>query len=321
MQNPPQQNSSTTGMTRNNLLLGLNAFLAFAPSFVFLYINCVMLYTLRTKTVFRETSRYLLLYNLLLVESLQLAISQLSYFLAMGDVLMRRFTCLLIVMVTIITTFISPFNLAVMSLERFVAVCFPLRYASIVNVTSTYGAIAVVWAISVANTMVRVLMLMALDPTPFDRFMGTICSKNFLFQLKIFSEFERGFVCAEFVSVGLIIIYSYVGVILAAKSAATDKASANKARKTVLLHMIQLMLSMSSTLMTTIQMDLRDKVDPVTYRRIRFALFICIINLPRCLSCLIYGLRDQTIRPILMQHLIFGLKWPNTQVSPCKWKR
>ncbi|KAG7282712.1 hypothetical protein CRUP_017638 [Coryphaenoides rupestris] len=88
----------------------------------------------------------------------------------------------------------------VMSLERFVAVCFPLRYASVVNVTSTYGAIAVVWAISVANTM--------------------------------------------FVSVGLIIVYSYVGVILAARSAATNKASANKARKTLLLHMIQLILSM-----------------------------------------------------------------------------
>lgn len=321
MQNPPPQNSSTTGMTRNNLLLGLHVSLSFAPCFIFLYINCVMLYTLRTKTVFRETSRYLLLYNLLLVETLQVAISQLMYFLAVSYVFMRRFTCLLILMVTIITTFISPFNLAVMSLERFVAVCFPLRYASIVNVTSTYGAIAVVWAISVANMMVRVLMLTALDPTPFDRFMGTICTKNFLFRLKIFSEYERGFVCAEFVSVGLIIVYSYVSVILAAKSAATDKASANKARKTVLLHMIQLILSMCSTLMSTIQMDLSDKVDPVTYRRIRFALFICVINLPRCLSCLIYGLRDQTIRPILMQHLIFGLKWPNTQVSPCKWKR
>ncbi|CAL8265628.1 unnamed protein product [Merluccius merluccius] len=311
----PQQNSSTTDV---NMLAGVRVVFSFVPCFIFLYINCVMLYTLRSKTVFRETSRYLLLYSLLLAETLQMAVTQLMFLLAISRVFMTRSVCLLMLTLTIITTIISPFNLALMSLERYVAVCFPLRYANIVNATSTYGAIAVVWAVSFANMLVRVLMLMVLDPRPLGLLMT--CNQEDVFHLKIFSEFENGFVCAEFVSVGIIIICSYVGVIIAAKSASTDKASANKARKTVLLHMIQLCLSLCSTLVTTIFAGFSGKVDRRTIIDIRFALFVCLINLPRCLSCLIYGLRDQIIRPILMQHLRFGLNLPHLQVSYLRHK-
>ncbi|CAL8363528.1 unnamed protein product [Lota lota] len=312
-----QQNSSTTD--RNREKAGVNVVFSFVPCLTFLYINCVMLYTLRSKTVFRETSRYLLLYNLLLAETLQMALAQLMFLLAFGTVIMTRLVCLLVVIPTILTTVISPFNLAVMSLERYVAVCFPLRHASIVTVPSTYGAIAVVWAISFANMLIRVIMLTALDPRPFGQFMGIICAETTIFQLKIFSDFESGFVCAEFVSVGLIIILSYVGVMVAAKAASIDKVSANKASKTVLLHMIQMGLSISSTLVSTILTGLSGKVDVVTFRHIRFALFICLINLPRCLSCLIYGLRDQIIKPILMRHLRLGINLPKIKVSHSRY--
>ena len=308
-----QQNSSTTNGNRENKA-GVNVVFSFIPCFIFLYINCVMLYTLRSKPVFRETSRYLLLYNLLLAETLQMALSQLMLLLADGLVFMTRLVCLLVVIPTIITTVTSPFSLAVMSLERYVAVCFPLRYACIVTVPTTYGAIAVVWAISYANMLIRVIMLTPLDSRPFGQFMGVPCGKNPIFQLKIFSEFESGFVCAEFLSVGLIIILSYVGVMVAAKAASTDRLSANKASKTVLLHMFQLGLSLSSSLVSTILTGLHGKVDVIIFRHLRFFLFVCLIILPRCLSCLIYGLRDQIIRPILLRHLRLGIKMLNIQV-------
>ncbi|CAL8401006.1 unnamed protein product [Boreogadus saida] len=244
-----QQNSSTTNGNRENKA-GVNVVVSFIPCVVFLCINCVMLYTLRSKPVFRETSRYLLLYNLLLAETLQMILAQMMFLIAVGMVFMTRLACLLVLIPTLITTVISPFNLALMSLETYVAVCFPLRHASIVTVPTTYGAIAVVWAISLANMLVRVIMLTFLDARPFGQFMSVLCTETNIFQLKIFSEFESGFVCAQFVSVGLIIILSYVGVMVAAKAASTDKVSANKASKTVLLHMIQMGLSLSSTLVS-----------------------------------------------------------------------
>uniref|UniRef100_A0A8C5B8J5 G-protein coupled receptors family 1 profile domain-containing protein n=1 Tax=Gadus morhua TaxID=8049 RepID=A0A8C5B8J5_GADMO len=310
-----QQNSSTSnGSTENKA--GVNVVVSFIPCVIFLYINCVMLYTLRSKPVFRETSRYLLLYNLLLAETLQMALAQMMFLIAVGMVLMTRLVCLLVFIPTIITTVISPFNLALMSLDTYVAVCFPLRHASIVTVPTTYGAIAV---LLYKTVLINVIMLTALDSRPFGQLMGIICAKSTLFQLKIFSEFESGFVCAEFVSVGLIIILSYVGVMVAAKAASTDRLSANKASKTVLLHMIQLGLSLSSSLVSTILTGLHGKVDVITFRHLRFSLFVCFIILPRCLSCLIYGLRDQIIRPILIRHLRQGIKMLNIQVIHSKY--
>ncbi|CAK6979968.1 odorant receptor 131-2-like, partial [Scomber scombrus] len=60
-------------------LLGIVMFsiLTSVPCCVFLFINGTMLFTLRSKLVFRETSRYILLYNLLFADTVLLAQSQL----------------------------------------------------------------------------------------------------------------------------------------------------------------------------------------------------------------------------------------------------
>ncbi|XP_071374693.1 odorant receptor 131-2-like [Centroberyx affinis] len=304
------KNSSASQQYEVELVKGLYRFLSALPCLIFLYINSIMLFTLRSKPVFTETPRYILLYNLLFADTVQLALGQLLYILATARVYMMRYVCLIITMVAIITTDISPFNLAVMSLERYVAVCFPLRHASIVTIRNSIAAVAAIWAVCSVNMLIRLLMLVFLDSTPFHRFMQDFCAKDALFQLKIFHDFEKGFMCVVFVSVGIVIICSYIAVIVTARSASSDKASASKARKTVLLHLIQLGLTLASTLCSTILAALHGRVDRVTIVRIHYVLFICLINLPRCLSCLIYGLRDQTIRPILMYHLSFCLRCP-----------
>ncbi|KAM4620410.1 odorant receptor 131-2-like [Polymixia lowei] len=299
----PQGNVSASGQYEVEVVKGLYGFLTVSPCLVFLYVNGVMLYTLRSKPVFRETSRYLLLYNLLFADTSQLALGQLLYILATARVYMTRSLCAAITMLAILTTDISPFNLAVMSLERYVAVCFPLRHADVFTVRSTGVAIAVVWLTCSANTMVRFLMLVFLESRPFHQFMQNFCAKEALFRLKLFYDFDKGFMCVVFLSVGLIIVCSYIGVIAAARAASSDKESASKARKTVLLHLVQLGLSLSSTLVSTILSAVQGKVDRITIVRIHYVLFLCLVNAPRCLSCLIYGLRDQTVRPVLMKHL------------------
>ncbi|XP_071374691.1 odorant receptor 131-2-like [Centroberyx affinis] len=304
------ENSSASQQYEVELVKGLYRFLSASPCFIFLYVNGVMLFTLRSKPVFTETPRYILLYNLLFADTVQLALGQLLYILATAGVYMMRYVCLIITVVAVITTDISPFNLAVMSLERYVAVCFPLRHASIVTIRSTIAAVAAVWAVCSVNMLLRLLMLVFLDSMPFHHFMEDFCAKDSLFHLKIFHDFDKGFMCVVFVSVGTVIVCSYIGVIVTARSASSDKTSASKARKTVLLHLIQLGLTLASTLVSTILTALHGRVDRVTIIRIHYVLFLCLINLPRCLSCLIYGLRDQTIRPVLMYHLSFCLRHP-----------
>ncbi|XP_071374690.1 odorant receptor 131-2-like [Centroberyx affinis] len=304
------KNSSTSEQYEVELVKGLYGFLSVSPCLIFLYINAVMLFTLRSKQVFTETPRYILLFSLLFADTVQLALGQLLYILATARVYMARYVCLIITLVAILTTGISPFNLAIMSLERYVAVCFPLRHASIVTIRNTIAAVAAAWAVCSAYMLLRLLMLVSLDSMPFHRFMQGFCSKEAVFRLKIFRDFDKGFMCVVFVSVGTVIICSYIGVINTARSASSDKTSASKAHKTVLLHLIQLGLTLASTLVSTILTALHGRVDRVTIVRIHYVLFFCLFCSPRCLSCLIYGLRDQTIRPVLMYHLSFCLRRP-----------
>ncbi|KAM9788616.1 uncharacterized protein ACB057_013165 [Neosynchiropus ocellatus] len=59
-----------------------------------------------------------------------------------------------------LTESIFPLTLAVMSLERYVAVCFPLRHSSIVTMRSTAAAITLVWAFSFVNVLIRVVLML-----------------------------------------------------------------------------------------------------------------------------------------------------------------
>ena len=107
---------------------------------------------------------------------------------------------------------------------------------------------------------------------------------------------------------GFVTILSYVGVTLVARSASTDKASAGKAGKTVILHMIQLVVILIATIYSSILVSFARIVDRTTLIRLYNSFYVCLNIFPRCLSALIYGLRDKSIRPVLLKKLCGNLK-------------
>ncbi|KAJ8392128.1 hypothetical protein AAFF_G00079340 [Aldrovandia affinis] len=153
--------------------------LSLIPVLFFIYINCVMLVTLKSKAAFQGVSRYILFGHMLFADSLQMIWSMVSYLIATAKVYMTNGLCVILLLLPSITLRIAPLNLAVMALERYAAICFPLRHAEI-------------------STM------------------------------------------------GIIVIYTYFAIMVAAKSVSSDKVKATKARNTVLLHLIQLGLCLSS---------------------------------------------------------------------------
>ncbi|XP_031162630.1 odorant receptor 131-2-like [Sander lucioperca] len=288
------------------MLLGLFIVISICS---FFYINCVLLFTLRSKPVFCETSRFILLFNLLFADTFQQVPNLLLYILAWINLKIPYYACGFLVVVSVVADSISPLTLAVMSVERYVAVCLPLRHATIFTVRSTGMAIAVVWALSFINILIRVFMLVRVFTIiPFNPHMNEFCSKEALFFAPIFNDFEKVYASTLFVSVGLAIIGSYVGVALVATSASTDKASARKVLQTLLLHLIQLCLVLTSSMFSTIIIVIARTAGRLTVLRIYNVCFVFLSILPRCLSALIYGLRDQTIRPVLMQNLCCGWK-------------
>ncbi|XP_062288573.1 odorant receptor 131-2-like [Scomber scombrus] len=232
-----------------------------------------------------------------------MAIAVLLYLLAALRINLIYLPCGVLVLLSNLTATISPLTLAVMSLERYVAVCYPLRHATVFNMRSTGIAIAVVWSFSLINILIRGFMLLYVL-TDFSLMqMGVFCSKEAFFFEPMLKVFEEVYASTLFLSIGVVIIGSYIGVALVARSVSKDKTSARKALQTLLLHMIQLILILTSTFTSNIIITLARIVGRLALMRIYNVCFVCLNILPRCLSALIYGLRDQTIRAALMQNL------------------
>uniref|UniRef100_A0A8C4DRC9 G-protein coupled receptors family 1 profile domain-containing protein n=1 Tax=Dicentrarchus labrax TaxID=13489 RepID=A0A8C4DRC9_DICLA len=307
------------------------------PCCVFLFINGTMLFTLRSKSVFRETSRYILLYNLLFSDTVLLALSQFLYTLAASKIMLSYPVCGVFTMLSILTDEISPLTLVVMCLERYVAVCYPLRHGSIVTIRNTAVAIIVVWTFSSLNVLIRVVLLLDFPFSDLESLQMTdVCSDIAMFLSPMSDSYDKAYTGFVFLSAGVAVISSYIGVVIAARSASTDKASAlkarntlllhlvqlgltllsastdkasaRKARNTLLLHLVQLGLTLLSTLYTSIVVSLSKTLHRVIIGRIKSFFYVFIYIFPRCLSSLIYGLRDQTIRSVLMYHLCCRLK-------------
>ncbi|XP_053188078.1 odorant receptor 131-2-like [Scomber japonicus] len=309
---------TTTTIGRGLLERVIFSTLTTIPCCVFLCINVIMLFTLRSKPVFCETSRYILLYNLLFADTVLLALSQLLYIIAAFRVRLTYPVCGFLVMLTNVIIDISPLTLVVMSLERYVAVCYPLRHATIITTRNTRVAIGVVWTFSSLNAFIQVILLLDF---PFEELeslqMKGLCSDIAMFLGPMSDHYNKAYACFLFLSAGVTITCSYIGVMIAARSASTDRASADKARNTLLLHLVQLGLSLSSAIHNSFLIVISKVLDITVFIRIQIVVYVCVVILPRCLSALIYGIRDQTIRPILVYHLCCRLKLrAKAEVSP-----
>ncbi|XP_071362608.1 odorant receptor 131-2-like [Trachinotus anak] len=303
----PKVNITASLQYQTSQEIMLFGMLSTGSSCCFLYINSVLLFTLRCKQVFFETSRHILLYNLLFADTAHLVSSLLLYLLASLRMKITYYACCALVLLSVFTATNSPLTLAVMSLERYVAVCYPLRHATIFTVRSTGTAIALVWAISFIHILIRIFMLLYVFTKIYlNLHMNGFCSKEAIFFAPIFNEFEEAYASTVFLSAGIAIIASYIGVALVARSASTNTASARKALQTLLLHLIQLSLILTSTMFSVIIGAISRTVGRLALMRVYNVCFVCLSILPRCLSALIYGLRDQTIRPVLMQNLCCG---------------
>uniref|UniRef100_A0AAZ3RY72 G-protein coupled receptors family 1 profile domain-containing protein n=1 Tax=Oncorhynchus tshawytscha TaxID=74940 RepID=A0AAZ3RY72_ONCTS len=262
-------------------------FLVLGIHVVFIYINLAMLFTLWSKPSFRHTARYILFAHMLFNDTIHLAITLTLYMLGHFHLFVVRVACAFMVLLSSCTFVNAPLNLAVMSLERYTAVCFPLRHSELATPGRTQLAVGLVWALGVINVLIDVCALFLTEPSFF--LSPALCTIEHL---------QTGFNAFCFVAVSLIIIYTYIAIIVTARSASSDKTKASKAHKTVLLHLVQLGLLLSSFLYAPIESALASVGSTTIFIDLRYLNFLFLIILPRCLSPLIYGLRDDAVRPL-----------------------
>lgn len=281
------------------------------PCLLFLYVNAVMMFALLRKPFLRECPRYILFGHLLLTDSLQLLLAMLFYIFAINSVTMTSYLCIFLTLLASTCVKISPLILAAMSSERYVAICFPLRHADIVTVRMTGVAIAVIWTMGSFDSCTQLFLFISLENWSFA---VPICSRDRVFKMQIFAYVSTAITIVNFVLVSVIIIYTYIAIMITVKSASSGARNAVKAHKTVLLHLIQLCMCLISTLFHEMNSSNIWSINPSLAIHIQYTLFIGFIVFPKCLSPLIYGLRDQTFRQVFKCYFTFGLK---INVKPC----
>ncbi|XP_064158758.1 odorant receptor 131-2-like [Anguilla rostrata] len=258
----------------------------------FICIDMLMLFTFFSKHAFRSDARYILFAHTLLGDSVLLLLNDLVVLLIHFQVLVPVGRCIVVCILLAIASKNTPYTITAMCLERYVAICMPLRHASISTTGRTMAAIAVVWACSSVRVMTDLTIFTIVAPPGYFA-TPTLC----YYQVMLVTEWHRLmhviFNQVDFGIIMVILLFCYTKIMLAAQAASGEnKQSVSKGRRTLLFHGLQLILCMAELWVPYI-VDLIGVQNQSLYVHIRFFNFISFTIISRALSPIIYGLRDE----------------------------
>ncbi|OCT96399.1 odorant receptor 131-2 [Xenopus laevis] len=283
-------NNATDALAQDKIVLNVKTGLVVLTLICFscfLYTIIVLLHIFFSSPHLKDNVRYVFFAHMLMNDTVYLVS---SLFLFLGAIYKQYIpvpACYLVYTVATVTFRVTPYNLAVMSLERYLAICFPLRQGELVTMRKAVAAIGGMWTLGLIPNLA--------DFITFSPFIGmlqpVVCSQGALTVRPEQGTIRFYTYILTFTLVALVILFTYVKVLLVARSIGSNKSSALKASKTVMLHAFQLLLCMTSLLSSMVD------TYPLNYIKYlplsSFLLFTC---LPRFLCPLIYGLRDEVMR-------------------------
>ncbi|XP_071989553.1 odorant receptor 131-2-like [Engystomops pustulosus] len=287
-----QQNTTTALTTRSKLsesiqwifilltVLGLTFFLFF--------ITLVLNIFFKTPTL-REKARYVLFVYLLLNDTMFLL---LGFYLMVTSIFFFHIPlplCYVLYMLSAGAFKVTPCNLAAMALEQYVTICHPLRHVVVFSTQRAHVMFTLICTLVIIPYMVEFYFMASSMTGLFNLYI--ICRQENLVFNPIQNVLRSITLILSFSVVGIVFIFTYVNIMLVAKKVSPQSSSASKAAKTVMIHAFQLLLSTSSLLSAITQAFLIQW--PEFLPTIHFFVFTC---LPRFLSPIVYGLRDELLR-------------------------
>lgn len=271
----------------------------------FLLINSVLIATFFMKDIFYTNLRYILFAMTLLSDSMILIVTNFLVILSFSRFPIPMWICFIAVIISSVYNYVTPVTLTAMSLERYVAICMPLRHADLCCLRRAPHCILIVHCISCIPSIITQMTFFSL--VHFSIYTQSyICSVE-LFLVQNWQGHLRSAVGQVYFAVMLItIIICYVQIIKIAKSASGENRQAMwKGMRTVLLHAIQLLLSVSYMWCPMLESAVR-QIDFNLFISVRFFNYITFSLFPRCLSPLIYGVRDETFFLALKSCVVCG---------------
>ncbi|XP_040278446.1 odorant receptor 131-2-like [Bufo bufo] len=258
--------------------------------FFFFYFIVIMLKVFFTTPHMQEDPRYILFVYMLINDTFYIIITNFIVVSYMHAVYFPMIICLIIHTLNGTSFLVTPYNLALMSLERYIAICFPLRHAQLCTPRRAKYAIAVIWVIGLSLCSINFIITMYFTNRT-SYFLYVLCDGSVLMVSPIKNVIRSFTNIFSFSVVVLIIVFTYINVMLVARRVGSDGSSALKAGKTVMLHAFQLMLCMASFINTVTEIYINSYTNFIIV--LNYVLFTCV---PRFLSPLIYGVRDEVFQ-------------------------
>ncbi|KAG7236582.1 hypothetical protein INR49_000767, partial [Caranx melampygus] len=228
-------------------------------------INSSMVLTFLRHSLFYENPRYIMFICMVINDALQLTLVTALYVVSYIFRRIHASVCCVLIMTAVLTTRSTPLILAGMALERYISICYPLHYSQMCTIP---------------RTLILICVILILTATP----------PNCVFDGTYLSF------------VALTLLYTYCKIMLTARAASTGLASVKRARNTVLLHGVQLLLCMLAFVVPSLQAALIS-LFPHLSLEIRYIFFLLVYIIPRFLSPVIYGFRDELFRKYWTRYL------------------
>ncbi|XP_066499886.1 odorant receptor 131-2-like [Hoplias malabaricus] len=271
---------------------------------IFFYVNCLMIFTFLKKEMFREDTRYILFAQTLLVDSFLMVFTDVMLLWNYFKYSIHMIPCILICTIVTLVTICSPLTLVAMCLERYVAICMPLRHADISTSRTRLFGFLTIWGISsIAPLFSFIAYLSVVHPSALLSY--AVCSVEVMLGEEWQAQTRVLIFQFLFLLMIIIIVFTYVKIMTAARASADNKKSTSKSLRTVILHAFQLFLCIMQFVSPYIEMAFSKK-DIYVYAHLKYALFVMFYIAPRCLSPLIYGLRDEKFFYVLKHNALCG---------------
>ncbi|XP_044140312.1 odorant receptor 131-2-like [Bufo gargarizans] len=225
----------------------------------FFYFIAIMLKVFFTTAHMQEDPRYVLFVHMLINDTLYIIITNFLVVSYMHSVYLPIILCIIINTLTGCIFLVTPYNLALMSLERYIAICFPLRHLQFCTPKRAKYAILLVWVICLSLCLVNFIIALSLADRTLYSLYG-LCDSPMLRISPIIGQIGTFINIFSFSGVALIIVFTYINVMLVARRIGSSGSSALKAGKTVMLHAFQLILCMVAFISTVTEVYTSDKL-------------------------------------------------------------
>ncbi|KAF3693162.1 5-hydroxytryptamine receptor 2C [Channa argus] len=271
---------------------------------IFFCINVLLILTFFKNKCFHVTTRYMLFALTLLSDSLLLFLSDILVIFFNFNITIHVWLCVIISVLVLLYTTVTPVTLTAMTLERYVAICMPLRHGELCSTRRTVYCILIIHGLSSVPCIVIFSIFFASASFSFYNQYHTCAVEMFSFEM--WQSLLRSVIYQiQCLIMFCIIVVSYVKILKVAKAASgEDKKLTTKGLKTVVLHGFQLLLCLIQLWCPFIEVAV---FNFSVYENIKYMNYLLFYLAPKCLSPLIYGIRDECFFMALKKYASLGL--------------